>query len=1278
MSLKSRRFFKYCSVCCLVLAFVVVQSHGLKAQVTSLHSLQLNWQGVGAMPTSYDTIYYIQLESACYEGSMPIYVKSFPIYDNQVKADVKLQDLKTASLSEEELKIVNDCDFGEDFSVSAIPLRSRDESLLSCRIHPIRKHGGSYEKLVSATLSVTLMPIVNVQKDNPVYAHTSAMASGDWYKIGLPETGIYKLSYDDLKGLGVNVAGIDPRTIRVYHNGGGVLPEMNDVSRHDDLVEIPIYVEGESDGSFDKNDYVLFYGRGPVRWTWNASKQVFEHVQNYYDDYAYAFVVTGKGTGKRITTSTAPTAAAESIVTEFLDYQVHESDEYNLWHWGRSYYGDAMHGLEYKTFSFDFPNMVSSRKGWLKSELAGRNFNPASFEVYVDEEKKATYSISSTSPSGSVYAHVVGGWVSFVPQGSTVSVRLRHVSTGSSTSDGFIDYLALNVWRSLKMAGNQMAFRNPEASLSNKVYEYRISGASQQIRVWNVSDPVAPSVVPGMLSNSVYSFKVLGNQDNAFVAFNGNSYCKATAMGRVDNQNLHGIRDVDYLILTHPDFMSQAERIKAIHNRLDPDLNVYITTPELVYNEFACGAKDVSAIRDFCRMLYLDSNSGRKIKYLLLLGDASYDHKNRDGMVDLIPAFESLSSLDQRDTFVTDDYYGFMDEGEGAIGSSLADIGIGRFPVSTLEQATNMVDKIERYIAKDEVSMQPWRNMVTFCTDDDSGLNGGFPGNAETLANLMQSVGGDDMLVDKIYLDAYPQVNAPGGQIAPEMNAAINNRMEKGTLVMNYIGHGGEVQLATEKILQRKDVDSWRNAPMFPLMITGTCEFSRYDDHNRTSLGEYAFLNQYGGMIAMFTTARITYGDYNLRFMKGIYNNLFRINGGDVYRLGDVYRMGKTVGDKDEKRYVFFGDPALRLAYPKWKVETKRINGVDIQYDSIPINDTISALQPVEIEGVVKDLDGEVASGFNGVVYVTVYDKETDVTTYGDEANPFTFKLRNSVVFNGKAEVVNGEFKINFIVPRDISYRYGQGLISYYATNYVTDAMGKFDEFIIGGFYDNAISDNEPPEVRLFIDDTLFISGGITSENPTLLAFVEDESGINTTGTGIGHDIMATLEGPSKTSYRLNDYFVSEINNPGKGKIAFKMQKLADGDYTLTLKVWDIYNNSNTASVDFTVVNSKGMCLENPVNYPNPVNDVTYFTFDHNQIGNNLKVQIDIFDIMGRWVTRINEVVTGSSTRVTPIRWDGRGAHGERLRNGVYVYRILGTNDSGETTSLVSKLILNQ
>ena len=481
---------------------------------------------------------------------------------------------------------------------------------------------------------------------------------------------------------------------------------------------------------------------------------------------------------------------------------------------------------------------------------------------------------------------------------------------------------------------------------------------------------------------------------------------------------------------------------------------------------------------------------------------------------------------------------------------------------------------------------------------------------------------------------------------------------------------------------------------MYPLMVTGTCEFSRYDDHVRTSLGEYAFLNPYGGMVAMFTTSRVTYGPDNQNFAKGIYQNLFRIYGGDHYRLGDVYRMAKTRGNLAEKRYVFFGDPALRLAYPKWKVETLSINGQYPGYDldSIQINDstwetfpiyhdTISALQPVVIEGVVKDLDGNVATNFNGVVHVTVYDKAAELSTVGSAdagGHVYQFNLRNSMVFNGKTEAVNGRFKIDFIVPRDIAYRYGQGLINYYATDYDVDANGSCESFIIGGFYDEAFEDNNPPEIRLFIDDTLFVDGGVTGENPLLLAFVEDESGINTTGAGIGHDIMATLTGPSRNSYCLNDYFTAEVDQPGQGSIAFKMLDLADGDYTLTLKVWDIYNNSGTATVNFTVINSGGMHIENAYNWPNPVIDETHFVFDHNQMGNNVKVDIHIFDIMGRWVNTLSETVSGTSTRIDPIRWNGCSANGDRLRNGVYVYRIVATNDQGETATLVSKLVLSK
>lgn len=1282
--MRNVRFF-FCICLCLALGQLV-----LKAQVRQFVPLELEWKGVSEMHVGTDTLLYIALENGEYNGQMPEYMQVLPIYDDAVKVAVELNDIKTLSLTPEEYAIASQYDYDENFMVTANPLRSRNEALLSVRIVPFRQKGNGYEKLVSAKVTLTLTPNFAKSQKSLSYAAQSAMASGNWYKIGLPESGIYKLTYDELNSLGVDVAHVDPRQIRMYHNGGGVLPEMNVDSRYDDLVEIPIYVAGESDGSFDKNDYILFYGRGPVTWQYNSGRVAFEHIQNAYDDYSYAFVVTGQGAGKRIVEAAQVTASANEVVSQFLDYQVHELDKYNLNSVGRAYYGDKLEGNSSMSLTFNFPNAVTSRYAQIHSILVGRNFNPANFTLLVDGVNKVTYAIPPVSPNplNLTYQEQVGGWVTANPVGNNMEITLRHSTAyANTTSEGYVDYISVNAWRNLKFTGPQMRFRNPEAVIINKVYEYRLSNANQQVQVWDVANPVEPKMVKGQLNGETFSFKAIGNQLNEYYAFNGTSFCTAEMKGKVDNQNLHGLRDVDFLIVTYPDFMEAAQRLMALHNRIDPDLNISITTPEVIYNEFSCGAKDVSAIRDFCRMLYLDSNLGHRVKYLLLLGDCSFDYKNRSGIVDFVPTYETEASLEMNNTFVTDDYFGFMDENEGAINRSLADIGIGRFTVSTLEQANQMVDKVERYVVKDASTMGAWRNTVTFLTDDEDG----FVRNAEKMVNRLPEVGGEGIVVDKIYLDAYQQVSSPGGEICPEVNAAVNSRMEKGTLVLNYTGHGGEVQLAEEKILQRKDVDSWRNAPMYPLMVTGTCEFSRYDDHNRTSLGEYAFLNQYGGMVAMFTTSRVTYGLDNLSFNMGVYENLFRVVGGELYRLGDVYRMAKTTGTEREKRYVFFGDPALRLAYPTWSVETVSINGLPhvASCDSIQINDstwevlpiyhdTVRALQPVEIKGVVKDLSGNVASSFNGMVQVTVYDKEAELSTLGTSAGVIDFKLRNSVIFNGKTNAENGHFTINFIVPRDIAYRYGTGLINYYATDYVVDANGNDDSFIIGGFYDEVFVDDDAPEINLFIDDTLFMDGGLTGENPMLLAFIADQSGINTTGAGIGHDIIATLSGPAKNSYCLNDYFVSEINNPGKGQITYKMQDLPNGDYTLTLKVWDVYNNSNTASINFTVVHSDAMVLENLANWPNPVKDETFFTFDHNQIGNNLKVDIYIYDIMGRWVTTLSETLAGTSTRINPIRWNGRGASGEELRNGIYIYRVVATNDKGETSLMVSKLVLSK
>ena len=1094
-------------------------------------------------------------------------------------------------------------------------------------------------------------------------AADSMLASGRWYKVGVSETGIYRLTYNDLSSLGMEVDRINPRHIRVFHNGGGVLSELNAHPRFDDLMEIPVVVAGESDGSFDRDDYVLFYARGPVTWRYKSAQNAFVHVPNCYDDHAYVFITVDRGEGLRLSTASAPTGASNENVNEFIDHQVYDEDRYNIINGGRTYYGDIIDGNGSFVRNFSFPNAKSNRLCTVSVHMAGRNFKAASFQLYVDNALLKNFPISTTTAgSQHTFAYEVSGTATCPMSGNNTEVKLTHVGVSGTTSLGYIDYIEVNAWRSLVFTGSEMPFRNPDAANASKIYNYQLSGATSSTQVWDVTDSIRPVRVDGQLTGTVYSFKVQGNLKNEFIAFDGTSYHSPVLLGTVENQNLHGDRGYDYLMVVYPEFLEQAERLKAIHAVYDPDLNIKIATPQQIYNEFSCGAVDVSAIRDYCRMLY---NHSRPLRYLLLFGDASFDYKDRSGTATFVPTFEMVQASDIHSTFVTDDFFSFMDENEGALSGSLPDIGVGRFPVSTVEQATQAVDKVENYLALNESTMQPWRNVITFLCDDAEGNQ--FFEHSETFARQIRNTGGQNMVIDKIYLDAYNQENTPSGQIAPEVNNALNNRMDKGTLVLNYVGHGGEVQLSTERILQRADVNSWRNGPRYPLMITGTCEFSRYDDHNRTSLGEYAFLNQYGGMIAMFTTSRVTMGHNNKAFITSVYDHLFEIEGGERLRLGDVFRMAKTAGAVWERAYVFFGDPALRLPLPKWTVETTSMS------------DTIKALQPVTIEGVVKDLNGNVATGFNGVVHVSVYDKETTYTTLGDEGTAQKeFNLRQSVLFNGKTEVVNGHFAIDFIVPRDISYRYGSGMVSYYATDYQTDASGLDEDFIIGGFYENATLDEEGPEVSLYIDDELFVSGGITGDSPTLIAYVEDASGINTTGTGIGHDIVATLTGPMNESYTLNDYYESDMGVQGKGRIVYRMQNLEEGDYILNLKVWDIYNNSGTASIAFRVANSETMVIEDPICAPNPFTDETYISFGHNQIGNNMDVQIRIYDIMGRLVAVLNEQIFGTSARTTPIRWDGCSNSGGKLPPGMYVYTIIAVNDQNETATLTSKIMISR
>ena len=1100
-------------------------------------------------------------------------------------------------------------------------------------------------------------------------AGNSLLSEGTWYKMSISSTGMYKLTYSDLSAMGVDVNSINPRNIRLFHNGGGVLPKINKDYYPDDLYEIPVYVAGEEDGVFNQDDYIIFYARGPVVWKYNKTQKYYNHVKNPYTDYTYVFMTIGDVAGRRIQVADVPDGNVTSRVNEFIDYKVKDEDETNINNMGCTWFFDKFDITVQRNYEFSFNDLNTSKEARMRVSMASKNNSSASMALKYNN--KLLYNKSFQNSTTYIYASWdTACFAKFAVTGSPITINATYNRTATS-SVAWMDYISINVWRNLVMSGDVMPFRNPECDVTTAVYEYKLQNASNSIKVWNVTDPINPTVMQTSLSSSILTFKVNGDVNNQFVAFKGNDFDKPAFEGVVANQNLHAKKDIDYLIITNPKFQTQAERLREIHAQLD-DYVIDIVQPQYIYNEFSCGAQDIAGIRNFIKMLYKNSSDEHRLKYVLLFGDASYNYK--DPEVCFIPTWESFNSCVITSSVVTDDFYVCLDDTEGNMenNTSIIDLPVGRMPVSTTEQADDVLDKIEAYIAKDVKSMSNWRKVITLICDDEST---DFIRNSERIADSLEYWGGD-VIVDKIYLDAYNQVATSSGQRCPEINEAITNRIEKGTLVVNYNGHGGEVGWGDERILTIEDINSWDNLPMLPLFMTATCEFSRYDDHTRTSAGEIVFMSKRGGAIAMITTARTTSNSGEI--LKRTYRKMFQLKNGEYPTMGDIFYNTKQDNINNTKVFVLFGDPALRLAYPKNNVVLTKINGkpVSSPADTICANDTLKALSTIELCGEVRDNFGELMTDFNGIVQVSVYDKENTYRTKGDKDWPkVSFKLRNSVLFDGKASVESGMFTVKFTVPKDINYSFGKGLISLYATDYITDANGSYGNVIVGGYDNTAIPDVDGPEARAFIDDTLFVNGGLTNENPLFYAFIRDKNGINTTGIGIGHDITVTITGATNKSYTLNSYYDAPANQNDYGTIAYHLYGLNEGDHHLVFKVWDIYNNSTSVSLDFTVVKSGNMTVENVFNAPNPMTTYTNFMFEHNQKG-DVDITINIYNINGQLVKTITDSRCGTSTRIEPIYWDGRADNGMTLPSGVYVYNVIMTNTNNETQSGYSKLVI--
>ena len=1174
--------------------------------------------------------------------------------------------------------------------------KASSKNCTSIEVFPFRKNAsGKIEKLISYNIkwNISNQNKFNINETKFNYVQNSVLSNGKWYKVGVHKNGVYKIDYNFLQKIGIDLQELDPKTIKIYGNGGRILSEKNSDPKFDDLIENAIYVDGENDGKFDQNDYILFYGKGTNQWEFNPNNTndlKYNFIKNYYADTTYYFITFGNDLGKRVQTRNSLSETENYITTSFDDYAFHEIDATNLIKSGREYYGEYFDITNEYSFSFNFPNIVTGDTMFVKSALVGRNqFTSSTFNMQLPDNSNLQFICTSV---GNSYTAPAGDeeikFKKFVYSGS--SFPQVKITKQTSSSTGWLDYIRLNARRQLSQNTGPLSFRDSRNVGSGKITKFIISNFSNEL-VWDVTDHHNVVLQDGLTVNSSFEFKASTDRLREFISFKLNDASEPKFFGEVQNQNLHALGDnTDYIIITHPNFKQQALELAKLHEEYD-SLNYVIATPDEIYNEFSSGTQDVTAIREFVRMIY--KKNAKKPRYLLLFGDGSYNNKNRDlsSNSNFIPTYQTQNSIVLTTSKVIDDYYGFLDDNEGnAFGSDLLDIGIGRLPVKSVQEAQSMVEKVKHYYIQQSTNIYTsnicdnnvyntfgdWRNWITLMSDDaEDGWELSFVNqHNEAFASQIKNID-PSFNIEKLYLDAYKQYSTSGGQKYPDVETDLNRRINKGTLIFNYSGHGGELQLTSEGVIDNNVVNSWKNLNNLPMFVTATCEFSRFDDPARTSCGENVLLNPDGGGICLFSTTRIAFSSDANALGPAFFNAALNQLNGTYPRTGDIIRLTKQGGNRNYTHFCLLGDPAVTLAYPKEHIYTSSVTSSS----NSSFNDTLKALSKITVKGFVGDKNGIILPNFNGVIFPTVFDKATNQTTLGNDLGPagfINFSVQKNILYKGKANVKNGNFEFSFMVPRDINYQYGNGKISYYAHNGIIDASGFKNDIVIGGSSSNPISDNEGPKINLFMNDENFVRGGTTNENPKIFIKLTDSSGVNTVGSGIGHDLIAVLDEKSNSPYILNDYYEADLNSYQSGKIIYPLDKLSDGSHTLNVRVWDIQNNSSNENTEFIVASSAELALRQVLNYPNPFTTSTKFFVEHNQCCASLNLSIQIFTISGKLIKTINKNLFNEGFRIDGIEWDGKDEYGDKLAKGVYIYKVKLSSNDGSATEKIEKLVI--
>ena len=1207
-----------------------------------------------------------------------LFVKKIPATSFVNENSLIISDVIYEAIAENALGDLSRSNIPSSIKASIGNCIARDENKVLLKVSPIIKEGGDFKKIKSFTYSFTYGASASKVTNANTIAN-SVLSTGKWYRFYVQTSGVYKITKSFLNSLGFSTDGVDPRTIKIYGNGGRMIPLTNSDFYPNDLAENAIQVIGESDGSFDNDDYILFYAEGMDNW----SVENYTHL-NLYADKSYYYINVDGSNGKRITPFTDATGTVTLSTTTFDDYQFHEVDLINIGHLGRVWFGEPFDINNEQTFTFNFPNIVTTSPALLTAHFGGNSVVTTKFNTTVNGQNLVPSSLSIVQLNSTLVASDVT-LQSNVTSATTFNVTLNFDDGGVPTSKGYLDFITIKAKSNLNGFGKQFRFQLNNASSQTGVVQYQFSNATGIKQIWDITDIYNVTAMANP-AQSNFAFKANLGTAEKYLAVDDSDYYSPSkeSQSTVGNQNLRGtifnnaqgnFQDIDYLIITPAFLNSQATKLANFH-RSYSGLNVKVVNLETIYPEFGGGKQDIGAIRNFVKYVYQNASSTTaRVKYVNLFGDASFDFKNRiPNNSNIVPIFQSLESrYHSGSSFASDDYFVIMDPNEGdPLDTYGVDIAVGRMLVSSTQQADEMVNKVIQY--HDVQSFGSWRTNYVAIADDPNN-DPAHAGDKELqfyqnrLADVIYAQK-PFINVKKILMDSYVQETTAGGSRYPQVNDEIRNDFEKGALVFNYLGHGGEDGLAEERIWDKFDGYNFNNPYKYPLFVTITCEFTRFDNPYNPTAGEYTYWNPSGGAISMITTTReIGQGGAQM-FNDILFSHLFAY-GSDTYTsMAEALRLSKNdASDQGTTQVVLYlGDPALMLAIPKPKIVLTKVNDVPITQ---PIAD-LQALAYVKITGEVQLDTGVLDASFNGELAVNIFDKNINRATLGNDGadalisiNPqvtaptMPFVTLGETIFRGNASVTNGQFSFGFVVPKDIKIAVGNGRISFYAKRdqIQIDKTGYNLDIKVGGINANAVVDVTPPKIRLYMNDETFINGGITDQSPYFLAFLDDEHGINT-ASGIGHDIVAILDGNIASPYVLNDYYETELNDYTKGKIRFPFRNLSLGLHTIVFKAWDVYNNYVTAEIQFVVVSDQDMTLTNVLNYPNPFVNYTQFWFTHNKPYEPLEVQVQILTITGKIVKTINQTVTTDGFLSREITWDGKDDFGDRIGKGVYVYKL--------------------